>query len=74
MLSSKTAPQFMHTALPRAWSTSMSEQPQVLHTRELMMPVGELCLKLSSTNYLIFVHSKQEHVDREMCNFMNGVT
>ena len=40
MLSSRTDPQLMHTALPRAWSTSMSEHPQVLHTRELMMPVG----------------------------------
>lgn len=30
----------MQTALPRAWSTSMSEHPQVLHTRELMMLAG----------------------------------
>lgn len=39
MLSSRTEPQSVHTALPLAWSTSISEPPQVLHTRELMMEV-----------------------------------
>lgn len=40
MLSSSTEPQLVHTALPRAWSTSMSEPPHVLHSRELMVVVG----------------------------------
>lgn len=35
-LSSSTEPQPMQTASPRAWSTSMSAQPQFLHTFGLM--------------------------------------
>ena len=31
----------MQTASPRAWSTSMSELPQFLHTLELMVTHGE---------------------------------
>lgn len=47
MLSSRTEPQPVHTALPRAWSTSMSDPPQVLHTRELMVEVrGQLGLEV----------------------------
>ncbi len=31
MLSSRTMPQSVHTALPRAWSVSMFEPPQLVH-------------------------------------------
>lgn len=40
MLSSRTEPQLVHTALPRAWSTSMSAPPQVLHSLELIVLKG----------------------------------
>ena len=35
MLSSKTEPQFMHTASPRAWSMSISLPPQFEQTRDM---------------------------------------
>lgn len=41
-LSSRTEPQPMQTASPRAWSTSMSVQPQFLHTPGLMAPPQSL--------------------------------
>ena len=37
ILSSKTEPQPIQTASPRAWSMSMSVPPQFLHWRELML-------------------------------------
>lgn len=57
MLSSRTEPQPVHTALPRAWSTSMSEPPQVLHTRELMVEVRG---HLVESEVLSIRHQRQE--------------